>query len=201
MAFVPATLQADLLAIFLKMNDIMDGTGDNYQATEMAKTIKKYVLSGDTATSDAGTAPGGSYTGTGKGKMTIDGDALEADLKITFEGKRDNPTFASRIATDIDNACKADDTVSETSTGTLVTSSGSSGFSGPAIGKFSGDKTKISTPLVACFESMNGMMSGGGNEYYAKEMSIAVNSYLTGGTISVQLKPPFTGGSGSGKIS
>jgi hypothetical protein len=133
--------------------------------------------------------------------MTIDADSLESALAVTFRMASDNPTLAVNIATDIDNVCKADNMVSETSSGTVTTGSGATvSFSGPAVGKFSGDKSKISGPLASCFEAMNGMMQGGGNDYYAARFASAMNTYLTSGAISVTLKPPFASGSGSGAI-
>jgi hypothetical protein len=202
MALVPATLEARLNAIYIAMDKILDGTGDDYQAREVAKAIKEFILTGQTSTADSGDAPAGDYKGAGIGTMTIDADALESALAVTFKKASDNPTLASNIAADIDNACKEDDTISETSSGIVTTSSGATvSFSGPAVGKFSGDKSKISIPLAACFEAMNGMMTAGvGNAYYANQMSLAVYSYLTGGEISVELKPPFVSGSGAGAI-
>jgi hypothetical protein len=201
MAFVPKTLETKLKAIYAAMDNIMDRTGNDYQAKEVAKAIKEYILTGKTSTTDSGTASGGSYSGKGTGTMTIDADILEKYLKITFAAGSDNPTLATNMATDIDNVCKIDNTVSETSSGTVTTSSGAtSSFSGPAIGKFTGDKTKISVPLASCFEAMNSMMSGGGNDYYAAQFSTALTDYLNAATIAVQLEKPFISGSGSGKI-
>jgi hypothetical protein len=201
MALVPATFEKDLKAIYAAMDSIMDGSGNDYQAKEVAKAIKKYILTGQTSTTDSGATPVGSYSGTGTGTMTIDADALESAFKITFSAGSDNPTLAVNMATDIDNTCKADNTVSETSSGMVTTSSGAtSGFSGPAIGKFAGTKTKISASLAACFEAMNSMMTGGGNDYYAVQFAAALTDYLTAGIITVQLKAPFSSGSGSGKI-
>ena len=201
MALVPVTFETDLKAIYTAMDSLMDGSGTRYEAREAAKAIRKYILTGLTSTTDSGAAPAGSYSGQGTGAMTIDANALENALYITFSTGSNNPTLAANIAADIDNACKTDNTVSETSTGTVTAPSGAdSSFSGPAIGKFTGDKTKISAPLASCFETMNGMMSGGGNDYYAAQFAAALTSYLTAGTITVQLKPPFTSDSGSGRI-
>jgi hypothetical protein len=201
MAMVVATLQADLLTAFLAMNEIMDGSGDAYCAEKMAKAIKTYILTGKTQTTDSGAAPAGSYSGSGSGTMTINETDLKSDLQKTFEAAYDDDSLAEHMATDIDNACKADSTVTETSNGIVTTPSGAtSGFSGPAIGKFSGDKSKIETALKSCFSIMKNMTSTGGNELYAAQLSIAVDAYLKAGKISVQLKPPFVSGSGNGKI-
>jgi len=196
MALVSATLQTDILAIFLAMNDIVEG-GDEYQAEKVSKAIKKYILAGKTTTSDSGAAPAGSYSGASDGVMTIDASQLEEDLLNTFNAKYGNDDLADHIATDIDNACKAENTVQATSKGT-ISSTGSS-FSGPAVGKFTGTKTLISTPLKTCFSSMTGMLTGG-NELYAQVFATAIDAYMKAGTITVQLKPPFVSGSGSGKI-
>lgn len=72
MALVVSTLQADLQATFLAMNDITDGSGDRYMADNVAKNIKDYILTGKTSTTDAGAAPAGTYSGSGSGTMTID---------------------------------------------------------------------------------------------------------------------------------
>lgn len=196
MALVSATLQADILATFLAMNDIVEG-GDEYQAEKVSKAIKNYILAGKTTTSDSGATPAGSYSGASEGVMTIDASQLEEDLLNTFNAKYGNDDLADHIATDIDNACSEADTVKATSKGT-VSSTGSS-FSGPAIGKFTGDKTLISTPLKTCFSSMTGMLTGG-NDLYAQVLATAVDAYMRAGTISVQLKSPFVSGSGSGTI-
>jgi hypothetical protein len=198
MALVATTLQTDLLTAYLAMNSIEEG-GDEYEAEKVSQAIKKYILTGDTATTDTGAAPAGAYAGAGVGKMTIDASKLEKDLLVTYQAKYGDDDLADAIATDIDNACKADDTVQETSTGLVTIGVGTSNFSGPAVGKFIGTKSLISTPLKTCFKSMKGMLAGG-NELYAQVLSTAVDAYLKAGTISVQLKPPFLSGSGSGKI-
>ena len=199
MAFVATTLQADLLTAYLAMNSIEEG-GNEYQAKKVAQAIKTFILTGQTVTEDTGAAPAGSYKGAGIGVMTIDASQLEDDLLATFNAKYGDDDLADHIATDIDNACKADNTVQETSSGTVtIPAGGTSPFSGPAVGKFAGTKSLISTPLKACYKSMTGMLAGG-NELYAQMFSVAVDAYMKAGTISVQLKPQFLSGSGSGKI-
>ncbi|MDR1072599.1 MAG: hypothetical protein LBL45_02845 [Treponema sp.] len=162
----------------------------------MAKAIKDYILTGQTSTTDTG-----DYSGKGTGTMTINDSQLQGDFRATFEAKYNDDDLASHMATDSDNACKANDTVQENSSGTVITPSGaSSSFSGPAVGKFSGDKSLIATPLKGCFQTMRGMMAAGGNELYAAQLAIAADAYLKAGAITVQLKSPFVSGSGSGKI-
>jgi len=199
MALVALTLQANLLKTYLAMNDIVEG-GDEYQAKNVAKNIKDYILAGKTVTTDSGTASAGAYAGASEGTMTIDASQLEKDLLKTFNAKYGDDDLADHIATDIDNACKANDTVQATSKGIVTTPSGAtSNFSGSAVGKFTGTKTLISTPLKTCFSSMTSMLTGG-NELYAQVLATAIDAYMKAGTISVQLKSPFLSGSGSGKI-
>jgi hypothetical protein len=199
MALVVSTLQADFLAAFLAMNSIVDG-GNEYKAEKVSRAIKNYIYNGQTSTSDSGAAPAGPYTGAGIGIMTIDDSLLKDDLLATFEAAYRDDELAEHMATDIDNACKADNTVEETSIGKVTTGSGAKvDFSGPAIGKFSGNRSLISTPLKACFRAMIGMLVGG-NQYYAAQFAAAVDAYMKAGTITVQLKPPFSSGSGSGII-
>jgi hypothetical protein len=199
MALPVTTLQDDLLVAFLAMNSIAEG-GNDYQAEKVAQAIKKYILAGKTSTADSGAAPAGAYAGDGSGVMTIDDSQLKDDLFATFEAGYDDDDLADHMATDIDNVCRADNTVAETSIGKVTTGSGATvDLSGPAIGKFSGTKSLISTPLKACFQSMIGMLEGG-NQLYAAQLAAAIDAYMKAGTITVQLKSPFTSGSGSGKI-
>lgn len=191
-------LQSDLLSVFLAMNNITEN-GDRYMADNVAAKIKAYILTLSTSTTDSGTAPAGAYTGKGSGKMTIDDSSLADVLYSTFVNCNDNNDLAKRMAADIDKACSANNTVTETTTGTVTTSSGSIPFSGTAQGKFSGSKATIENKLKSCFSAMDSMSSGG-NEYFAKEMAEAIDTYLKAGSISVTLKPPFVSGSGAGKL-
>jgi hypothetical protein len=178
----------------------MSEGGDAYCADKMSAAIKAFILTGQVATADTGAAPAGSYAGAGVGTMTINADGLKSDLQSTFQAKYSNNDLAAHMATDIDNACKADKTVKTTSTGTVtIPAGGTISFSGPGEGKFTGTKTSIETTLKACFSAMDNMATGG-NQYYAAQLAAAVNSYLKAGAISVTLKSPFISGSGSGKI-
>jgi hypothetical protein len=199
MALVSTTLQTALMAIFNAMNN-MSEDGDAYCAKQMAAALKTFALTGQAATVDSGAAPAGSYTGAGVGTMAIDADSLADDLENTFNAKYNNDDLADHLAADIDAACKADNAVKTASTGTVaIPSGGASPFSGPGEGKFTGTKATIASALKTCFAAMN-TMAGGGNELYAAQLAIAADAYLKAGAITVQLKPPFVSGSGSGKI-
>jgi hypothetical protein len=200
MALISTTLETVLKIIFNTMNNMSSG-GNAYCAEKTALAIKDYILTGQVSTTDTGVAPAGYYKGAGTGIMTINTDTLKSDLQTTFEAACNNDDLAARMAADIDNACKADNTVLTTSIGTVTTPSGAtSPFSGPAQGKFTGLKSTIESKLKTCFSTMNGMSSGG-NDYYAVQFASAIDAYLKAGAISVTLKvPPFASGTGNGKI-
>jgi hypothetical protein len=200
MALNLAKLQTDILKVCLDMNNIKDDSGNRFMAEGFAKAIFDYISGGQTSTTDSGSAPAGSYSGTGIGTMAISEAGLADAFEATFVAGYANNELADKIAEDDDNASSADDTVTETSTGTVTTPSGAtSSFSGPAKGDFAGSKSIISTALKACFASMDSI-SEGGNEKFAQEFAAAIHAYMTGGSISVELKAPFISGSGSGGI-
>jgi hypothetical protein len=134
--------------------------------------------------------------------MTIDADSLESDLLETFDANYDDYDLAAHMATDIDAACTADDTVQVTSKGTVTTPLGAtSGFSGPGKGAFSGSKATIENGLKACFVTMKSMTAVGGNAVYALQFSLCLTSYLTAGKVNINLQvPPFASGTGEGKV-
>jgi hypothetical protein len=193
-----STLEAALKAIFLAMQD--GSKTDAWMAEKMAAAIKEYILTGQVATTDTGTAPAGAYAGAGSGTMTINKDDLEEDFTETFESTEVNSFLAEHMATDIDAASSEDDTVDTDTKGTVTTPAGAaSGFAGKGKGKFAGSKGTIQTLLNACFEIMN-TMSVGGDDYLAAQIATAVDTYLKAGAISTTLQAPLAG-SGSGAIS
>jgi hypothetical protein len=199
MALIQATLQTTLAMIFNSMNNMTEG-GDAYCAKQMAEALKVFTFTGQAATVDSGVTPAGSYTGAGVGTMTIDADSLAGDFENTFNAKYNNDDLADCLATDIHNACKADNIVKVASNGIVILpSGGTSSFSGPGEGNFTGAKETIASALKACYAAMNTMATGG-NEYYAAQLATAYNAYLTAGKINVTLKSPFVSGSGSGGI-
>jgi hypothetical protein len=200
MALVSTTFQATVVALCTVMDSIRDGSGDQYHAEKLAAAVKTYILTGQVATVDSGAAPAGSYTGTGVGTMTINADQLESDLLDTFDAAYDDPELAAHMATNIDDACKASDTVKITSTGTLkIPAGGTAPFSGPGKGKFTGSKSIIENGLKSCYAAMKSMAAAG-NAYYALQFSICLTSYLTGGVVNINLQSPFISGTGAGKI-
>jgi hypothetical protein len=198
MALVKTTLETRLKQIFASMQD--GSKDDAWMAAQVSDAIKTYILTGQAVTADTGVAPAGSYAGAGVGTMTINKDNLKSDLQSTFEAAYENDALAAHMADDSDNACKADNTVSTTSTGVVTTPAGvSSPFSGPGQGKFAGTKATIENILKACFSAMNNMSSGG-DDYLAAQIASAMDSYLKAGSVSVTLKSPFASGFGKGTI-
>jgi hypothetical protein len=199
MALIPTMLQTALAQVFNAMNAMPAG-GDAYCAKEMAAVLKTFILTGQVTTTDSGTAPTGSYTGAGLGTLTIDADSLADDLESTFNAAYKNDDLAEHLANAIDIACKADNTVQVTSSGTVVNPAGGTApFSGPGEGQFTGAKAAIAAALKTCFAAMNTMATGG-NDYYAAQLAAVLSAYLPAGTINVTLQPPFVSGSGKGKI-
>jgi hypothetical protein len=194
-----SALQADLLAAFTAMNGMENG-GNEYHAEKMAEAVKKYILAGEVSTGDSGVAPAGVYAGTGSGVMAIDDSGLKAALQTTFEAAYGDSGLADHMAADIDGACAAEETVDETSSGTVTLPDGKTlPFSGPATGMFAGDAALIAAPLKACFQAMTGMLEGG-NAYYAARLADAVDTYMKAGSVTVELKAPFISGQGTGGI-
>jgi len=199
MALVKTVFETTLKGIFAMM---LDGSKTNaWMAEQIANAIKAYAGSGQASTTDGGAAPAGVYVGAGAGTMAINADDLKSKLKTTFEAAYTNDDLAAHIASDIDDVCKADDTITTVSAGTVTTPVGAtSPFSGPGKGKFTGTKAVIETVLKACFSTMNSM-SVGGDDYFAAQFAVAVDSYLKAGKISVTLQPPFVSGAGEGAMS
>jgi len=199
MALAKSVFETKLKNIFAMMQD--GSKTDAWLAEQIAVAIKEFGVSGKVATIDGGAAPAGVYVGDGDGTMTINDGDLKNKLKTTFESAYSNDDLAVHIATDIDEVCTADDTVTTTSVGTVTTPAGAtSPFSGQGKGKFTGTKTIIEAILKTCFLTMNSM-SAGGDDYLATQFATAVDSYFKAGTINVTLKAPFISGTGSGGLS
>lgn len=197
MALVKTALETKIKSVFVSM---LDGSKTNaWMAAQIAAEIKSYILAGQASTADTGAAPAGAYVGSGAGTMTINSSSLGDALKATFEAGYGNDDLAAHIATDINAACAAGDTVSTNTTGTVTTPAGvSSPFTGSGKGKFAGTKAVIETTLKACFAVMNTMPEGG-DDYFAAQLAAALDAYLKAGSVSVTLQAPLSG-TGAGAI-
>ena len=197
MALVKSVLETKLKSVFASM---LDGSKtDAWMASRIAGEIKAYILTGRVSTTDTGAVPAGTYAGAGVGTMTINNSNLGNALQATFEAAYGNDDLAAHIASDINTACTASDTVSTNTTGTVTTPAGAaSPLAGTGKGKFTGAKAAIETTLKACFAAMNAMSSGG-DDYFAAQLAAALDAYLKAGTVSVTLQPPLSG-TGTGAI-
>jgi hypothetical protein len=197
MALPKSTLETKLKSAFASMTD---GSKTNaWMASQIAAEIKTFILAGQVSTTDAGAAPAGAYAGAGSGTMTINNSNLGSALKATFEATYSNDDLAAHIATDINAACTAGDTISTSTKGTVTTPSGASApLTGTGKGKFAGAKAAIETTLKACFAAMN-TMTQGGDDYFAAQLAAAVDAYLKAGSVSVTLQSPISG-TGTGAI-
>jgi hypothetical protein len=197
MALAKSALETKLKSVFASMRD---GSKTNaWMALQIAAEIETYILAGQVSTTDTGTASAGAYAGAGSGSMFINDGNLGSALKTTFEAAYSNDDLAAHIATDINAACTAGDTVSTNTKGTVTTPAGaSSPLAGTGKGKFTGAKAAIETTLKACFTAMNAMTQGG-DDYFAAQLAAAVDAYLKAGSVSVTLQPPLAG-TGSGAI-
>ncbi|MDR3019897.1 MAG: hypothetical protein LBU66_03220 [Treponema sp.] len=198
MVLVKTDLEKAFKDIFTAMQD--GSKTDEWMAEQVADAIQNYIKSGQVSTEDTGAAPGGSYAGDGVGSMVINGDSLKNKLKITYESGYGDDDLAAHIAADIDDVCAAEDIVSVVSTGDVtIPGAGTSSFSGPGIGKFTGDKDDIEDSLKDCFKQMNNI-SQGGDDYLAFQFASAVDLYLKAGEIKINLQAPFVSGAGFGGI-
>jgi hypothetical protein len=131
--------------------------------------------------------------------MTINNNDLGSALQTTFEAAYGNDDLAAHIATDINAACAASDTVSTDTTGTVTTPAGvSSPLAGTGKGKFTGAKAAIETTLKACFAAMDAMLEDG-DDCFATQLAAALEAYLKAGSVSVALQSPLSG-TGAGAI-
>lgn len=203
MALDKSTLQSSLYSAFNSMNDIKDDSGNKYMAEKVASAIYAFCKSGDVITVDSGKAvDSGVYVGAGKGKMEIAESDLKSKLQATFEAKYENDPLASHIADDIDSVCGAQNTCGTDTKGTsTIPGSTPKTASGKGKGTFAGAKATIENMLKAAFSKMNTdeMKKGDGNKHLAEEWADAVNSYISGGTVTITLQSPMSG-TGSGGV-
>ena len=68
MAFSKSTLQTDILTVFNNMGS--DATNDDF-ANGLANAVVAFVGTGQVSTTDAGTVPGGAFSGGGTGTLSV----------------------------------------------------------------------------------------------------------------------------------
>ena len=200
MAFNKAKLQSDFEAVFESMTDGNEDTFPN----GISAAVVTFVSGGVVSTIDAGTVSGGTYAGSGTGKLTVTASACAAIIKTMTSGG-DN-----YLAEEMGKGFKkmADDgVVTTTVTGTLTPPSPAtpiSPYGGAAKGTISCSETTLVTKLKALFQKMyNQREQEGfdGNKEFAKELANEINSFYTSGKINTDGQGNIAGSSGSGAIS
>lgn len=207
MAFNKAKLQSDFEAVFESMTDGNEDTFPN----GISAAVVTFVSGGVVSTIDAGTVSGGTYSGSGTGKLTVTASACAAIIKAACTAMKTMTSGGDDyLAEEMGKGFKkmADDgVVTTTVTGTLTPPSPAtpiSPYGGAAKGTISCSEAALVTKLKALFQKMyNQREQEGfdGNKEFAKELANEINSFYTSGTISTDGQGNIAGSSGSGAIS
>lgn len=192
---------ASLLSIFRSME-----TNDDF-AEDTSAYLADLISSAVVTTTDAGTVSAGTFVGVGAGTVSVQSSLLEAHLKAACTSM-DSLTeggdtvlaqaFASGCAAMM-AAATIDITVTGTatnpSTGVTVTVSGSS------TGVWAGSESSIYSGLISCFNTMYGMTTGGGDEYFAAQLEALVRAYVNAGAVTSTGSGAVAGAFGTGVAS
>lgn len=208
MAFSKSTLQADILAVFNNMGS--NATNDDF-ANGLANAVVAFVRTGQVSITDAGTVPGGAFSGGGTGTLSVTATNCAKIIKDACE-EMNNMTSGGNnyLAEELGKAFKkmADEgTVTTTVTGTLTPPSPSppiTPYGGSATGSISCNSTAMVQALKILFSNMYthaGEDDYNGNLEFAKELATQLNNFWTSGRISTSGEGNIEGSSGSGSIS
>lgn len=207
MAFNKAKLQSDFEAVFELMTDGNEDTFPN----GISVAVVTFVSGGVVSTIDAGTVTGGTYSGSGTGKLTVTASACAAIIKAACTAMKTMTSGGDDyLAEEMGKGFKkmADDgVVTTTVTGVLTPpppATPISPYGGAAKGTISCSETTLVAKLKALFQKMyNQREQEGfdGNKEFAKELANEINSFYTSGTISTDGQGNIAGSSGSGSIS
>ena len=207
MAFNKAKLQSDFEAVFESMTDGNEDTFPN----GISAAVVTFVSGGVVSTTDGGTVSGGTYAGSGTGKLTVTASACAAIIKAACTAMKTMTSGGDNyLAEEMGKGFKkmADDgVVTTTVTGTLTPPSPAtpiSPYGGAAKGTISCSEANLVTKLKALFQKMyNQREQEGfdGNKEFAKVLANEINSFYTSGTISTDGQGNIAGSSGSGAIS
>ena len=207
MAFNKAKLQSDFEAVFESMTDGNEDTFPN----GISAAVVTFVSGGVVSTTDAGTVSGGTYAGSGTGKLTVTASACAAIIKKACTAMKTMTSGGDNyLAEEMGKGFRkmADDgVVTTTVTGVLTPPSPAtpiSPYGGATKGTISCSETTLVTKLKALFQKMyNQREQEGfdGNKEFAKELANGINSFYTSGTISTDGQGNIAGSSGSGSIS
>ena len=207
MAFNKAKLQSDFVAVFESMTDGNEDTFPN----GISAAVVAFVSGGVVSTIDTGTVTGGTYSGSGTGKLTVTDSACAAIIKAACKAMKTMTSGGDDyLAEEMGKGFKkmADDgVVTTTVTGVLTPpppAAPVSPYGGVAKGTISCSETTLVTKLKALFQKMyNQREQEGfdGNKEFAKVLANEINSFYTSGTISTDGQGNIASSSGSGAIS
>lgn len=207
MAFNKAKLQSDIEDVFESMTDGNEDTFPN----GISAAVVTFVSGGQVSTQDAGTVTGGTYSGSGTGKLTVTASACAAIIKAACTAMKTMTSGGDDyLAEEMGKGFKkmADDgVVTTTVTGVLTPpppATPISPYGGAAKGTISCSEATLVSKLKLLFKKMyNQREEEGfdGNKEFAKELANEINSFYTSGTISTDGQGNIAGSSGSGSIS
>ena len=206
MAMVKATLQTALIAVF----NSMGSSGNNTVFSNgISNAVVDLVSSGDVSTNDYGIIPTGTFTGDGKGKLTVTATACAKIIKdacdLMVDEEHGNDFLAEQIGAGIQKMAD-DGTVSTTVSGECVTPQGStiSDYTGVATGSISCDSSDLISDLKDIFKQMydnKDSPSYDGNLRLAEAMADSIYDFWANGTVSTSGEGNLEGSSGTGSIS
>ena len=207
MALNKAQLQSDFEDVFESMTDGNEDTFPN----GISDAVVTFVSGGQVSTQDAGTVTGGTYAGSGTGKLTVTASACAAIIKAACTAMKTMTSGGDDyLAEEMGKGFKkmADDgVVTTTVTGVLTPpppATPISPYGGAAKGSISCSEATLISKLKLLFKKMyNQREEEGfdGNKEFAKELANEINSFYTSGTISTQGQGNLEGSTGSGSIS
>ena len=208
MAFNKTTLQKSIENVFKAMTD---GNTDTF-SNGISNAIVSFVLTGQVKTNDAGTVPGGVYTGgQGNGTLTVTPSSCASILKNALNRMKNMTSGGDNyLAEEMGQGIKkmADEgKVVTVVTGGVLQPPGSvppvPGYGGPAQGTILCIEAPLVAKLKSVFQKMyNSREQSGfdGNKEFAKELADAVNTFYTSGQITTQGQGNITGSVGAGTI-
>ena len=207
MALNKAQLQSDFEAVVESMTDGNEDTFPN----GISDAVVTFVSGGQVSTQDAGTVTGGTYAGSGTGKLTVTASACAAIIKAACTAMKTMTSGGDDyLAEEMGKGFKkmADDgVVTTTVTGVLTPpppATPISPYGGAAKGTISCSEATLVSKLKLLFKKMyNQREEEGfdGNKEFAKELANEINSFYTSGTISTDGQGKIAGSSGLGSIS
>lgn len=201
MAFVPSTLEAQLLSVFKSMTD---GNEDTFP-DGISNAVVSFVATGQVTTVDSGGVSAGAFTGSGSGSISATATECAGIIKTAcLEMKNKTAGGDDYLAEQIGKGIKAmanNAKVTTTVTGVATAGTTTTPLSGSAKGTIKCSETALITGLKSCFKKMyTNRETIDGNAELAKELASQVNSFWTSGVVSTQGQGSLSGATGSGTV-